>query len=89
MKRYTYHRDHGCWYDQDGNIPPMDGVLVQEVEPDTGPLVLAEAYYTVSRHLQENAERLADTAEMLGTAADKICEENMRKKQPSERSETP
>lgn len=87
MKRYTYSHEHKFWYDQDGYAPPTDAVLVEAVEP--GPLVLAEAYYTVSRHLQENAERLADTAELLGTTADKICEENMRQNKPSERSETP
>ena len=27
MKRYTYHKDHNVWYDDEGSSPPHDAVL--------------------------------------------------------------
>lgn len=39
----------------------------------------AEAYYLVAAELRENAQRMIETSMMLGTMADRICEENMRR----------
>jgi hypothetical protein len=43
---------------------------------------LIEAYYAVARHLQEQADLKARTADMLGKMADAMSEERMRQKQP-------
>lgn len=43
---------------------------------------LIEAYYAVSRHLHEQADRKREVADMLGKMADAMSEENMREKQP-------
>jgi hypothetical protein len=43
----------------------------------------AEAYYQVAGELKVNAERMLETAFMLSEMADRICEANMREKQPS------
>jgi hypothetical protein len=43
---------------------------------------LAEAYYTVARHLRGQIERLTEVAELLETSADQICERNMHVKEP-------
>jgi hypothetical protein len=45
-------------------------------------LQLAESYYTVARHLKGQADHMLEIAELLNTAADQICEREMRRKQP-------
>lgn len=41
---------------------------------------LAEAYYAVARDLQAHGQKMLETAEMLGTFADRLCEAHMRNK---------
>jgi len=41
-------------------------------------LELAEAYYTVARDLEVNAQEQLRIATMLSQAADRLCEKNMR-----------
>lgn len=43
-------------------------------------LKLAESYYAVAADLQEQGERMLNTAEILNIVADRLCEENMREK---------
>lgn len=74
MKKYTFH--DGCWYDQDGFLPPKDAVLMREVA--AGALELANAYYTVSADLRRRGESALEQAENLGKFADHLCEQNMR-----------
>lgn len=45
-------------------------------------LKLAEAYYAVAQDLQDHGRQMLETANMLGTMADRICEASMRAKQP-------
>lgn len=52
-------------------------------------LLLAESYYTVAAHLRENGERQIQTANMLASMADRLCEQSMREKSPPSASEKP
>lgn len=45
---------------------------------------LAEKYYAVAQHLETQAQMMLETAKYLNSVADKLCEENMRLKQPSD-----
>ena len=81
MRKYRYNHEHDRWYDEKGDCPPVGAILVEFNEPGSH-LDLADAYYQVGQHLQENGERLLSTAELLNNTADSICEENMRKKAP-------
>ena len=49
-------------------------------------LKLAEAYYQVAADLRDNGRRMIDTADLLSSTADRMCEANMREKQPDSAS---
>jgi hypothetical protein len=47
-------------------------------------LDLIEAYYLVARHIHERAQYMLEVAEVIGKTADRMSEERMREKQPSD-----
>jgi len=44
---------------------------------------LIEAYYAVAQHLQEQAQRKSEIADMLGKMADAMSEQRMRESAPA------
>jgi hypothetical protein len=49
-------------------------------------LKLAEAYYATAQDLERQGTHYLQVAQMLSGIADRICEENMRRKQPTDNS---